>query len=98
MAGCWPEPGFPVDLGGNFFLDPITGNTYTSGVDLTPQRPLYLHGSGFPEAASSTVASTPPIQLLACRREMPRRCTTQLGSRLQRLSGERRCSACVPAP
>jgi hypothetical protein len=40
--------GFPVDLGGNFFLDPITGNTYSSGVDLTPQRPLYLHGSGFP--------------------------------------------------
>ncbi len=40
--------GFPVDLGGNFFLDPITGNTYTSGVDLTPNMPLYLHGSGFP--------------------------------------------------
>jgi hypothetical protein len=40
--------GFPVDLGGNFFLDPITGNTYTSGVNLTPQRPLYLHNSGFP--------------------------------------------------
>jgi hypothetical protein len=40
--------GFPVDLGGNFFLDTITGNTYASGVDLIPNRPLYLHGSGFP--------------------------------------------------
>jgi Carboxypeptidase regulatory-like domain/TonB-dependent Receptor Plug Domain/TonB dependent receptor len=40
--------GFPVDLGGNFFLDPITGNTYTGGVDLSPNTPLYLHGSGFP--------------------------------------------------
>jgi len=40
--------GFPVDLGGNFFLDTITGNTYASGVNYSPQRPLYLHGSGFP--------------------------------------------------
>jgi hypothetical protein len=40
--------GFPVDLGGNFFLDTITGNTYSSGVNFTPQQPLYLHGSGFP--------------------------------------------------
>jgi hypothetical protein len=40
--------GFPVDLSGNFFLDPITGNTYDSGVDLIPGRPLYLHGAGYP--------------------------------------------------
>jgi hypothetical protein len=40
--------GFPVDLSGNFFLDPITGNTYDSGVDLIPNRPLYLHGPGYP--------------------------------------------------
>jgi hypothetical protein len=40
--------GFPVDLGGNFFLDPITGDTYSSGVDLIPKRPLYLHDDGFP--------------------------------------------------
>jgi carboxypeptidase family protein/TonB-dependent receptor-like protein len=40
--------GFPVDLGGNFFLDSITGNTYFSGVDLIPNRPLYMYGSGFP--------------------------------------------------
>jgi hypothetical protein len=40
--------GFPVDLSGNFFLDPITGNTYYSGVDLIPNRPLYRHGPGYP--------------------------------------------------
>jgi len=40
--------GFPVDLGGNFFLDPITGDTYSSGVDLIPKRPLYLHNDAFP--------------------------------------------------
>jgi Carboxypeptidase regulatory-like domain/TonB dependent receptor len=40
--------GFPVDLSGNFFLDPITGNTYDSGVDLIPGRPLYLRGPGYP--------------------------------------------------
>jgi Carboxypeptidase regulatory-like domain/TonB dependent receptor/TonB-dependent Receptor Plug Domain len=40
--------GFPVDLGGNFFLDTITGNTYASGVNFIPQRPLYLHGPGSP--------------------------------------------------
>jgi hypothetical protein len=40
--------GFPVDLSGNFFLDPITGNTYDSGVDLIPNRPLYLHGPAYP--------------------------------------------------
>ena len=40
--------GFPVDLGGNFYLDTITGSTYSSGVDLVPGRPLYLHGPGFP--------------------------------------------------
>jgi hypothetical protein len=40
--------GFPVNLSGNFFLDPITGSTYDSGVDLIPNRPLYLHGPGYP--------------------------------------------------
>jgi hypothetical protein len=40
--------GFPVDLSGNLFLDPITGDTYYSGVDLVPGQPLYLHGYGFP--------------------------------------------------
>lgn len=40
--------GFPVDLSGNFFLDSITGDTYYSGVDLIPKRPLYLHAYGLP--------------------------------------------------
>jgi hypothetical protein len=40
--------GFPVDLLGNFFFDPVTGRPYYSGVDLVPGRPLYLHGSQYP--------------------------------------------------
>ena len=40
--------GFPVDLAGNLFLDSITGNTYFSGVDLIPKRPLYLQGQSYP--------------------------------------------------
>lgn len=40
--------GFPVDLFGNFFFDPLTGRPYYSGVNLTANRPLYLHGSQYP--------------------------------------------------
>jgi hypothetical protein len=40
--------GFPVDLLGNFFFDPVTGRPYYSGVNLTPNRPLYMHGSQYP--------------------------------------------------
>ncbi len=40
--------GFPVNLAGNFFFDPITGNPYYSGVDLIPNRPFYLRGPGYP--------------------------------------------------
>jgi hypothetical protein len=40
--------GFPVNLSGNFSLDPVTGNTFYSGVNLNPGRPLYLHGSQYP--------------------------------------------------
>ena len=40
--------GFPVDLLGNFFFDPVTGRPYYSGVDLVSGRPLYLHGSQYP--------------------------------------------------
>jgi hypothetical protein len=40
--------GFPVDLSGNFFLDPVAGNTYYSGVNLIPNRPLYLNSSAYP--------------------------------------------------
>jgi hypothetical protein len=38
--------GFPVNLSGNFFFDPVTGTPYYSGVDLIPGRPLYLYGFG----------------------------------------------------
>jgi hypothetical protein len=37
--------GFPVDLLGNFFFDPITGKPYYSGVDLVPGKQSYLHDS-----------------------------------------------------
>ncbi len=40
--------GFPVNLAGNFFFDPITGTPYYSGVDLIPKLPLYLKGPGYP--------------------------------------------------
>jgi len=40
--------GFPVDLLGNFFFDPVTGRPYYSGVNLTANRPLYSHGSQYP--------------------------------------------------
>lgn len=40
--------GFPVNLSGNFFFDPVTGDPYYSGVDLIPNRPLYLHGYEYP--------------------------------------------------
>ena len=40
--------GFPVNLSGNFFFDPDTGLPYYSGVDIIPNRPLYLYGSQYP--------------------------------------------------
>jgi len=40
--------GFPVNLMGNIFSDPATGERYYSGVDLIPGRPLYLHGPQYP--------------------------------------------------
>jgi Carboxypeptidase regulatory-like domain/TonB-dependent Receptor Plug Domain len=40
--------GFPVDLLGNFFFDPVTGRPYYSGVNLTANRSLYSHGSQYP--------------------------------------------------
>lgn len=40
--------GFPVNLMGNLFSDPATGERYYSGVDLIPGRPLYLYGSQYP--------------------------------------------------
>jgi len=40
--------GFPVNLMGNLFSDPATGDRYYSGVDLIPSRPLYLDSSQYP--------------------------------------------------
>jgi hypothetical protein len=40
--------GFPVNLMGNLFSDPATGDRYYSGVDLIPGKALYLYGSQFP--------------------------------------------------
>ncbi len=40
--------GFPVDILGNFFFDPLTGRPYYSGVDLVPGKPLYLHNPQLP--------------------------------------------------
>jgi hypothetical protein len=55
LVGTWAvdgrliaRTGFPVNLSGNFSLDPVTGNTFYSGVNLNPGRPLYLHGSQYP--------------------------------------------------
>jgi hypothetical protein len=40
--------GFPVNVLGNFTLDPITGQPYYGGVDLVGGRPLYVYGSQYP--------------------------------------------------
>jgi TonB-dependent Receptor Plug Domain. len=39
---------FPVTLMGNLLSDPATREKYYNGVDLTPNRPLYLYGSQYP--------------------------------------------------
>ncbi len=55
MIGGWEtdgrftaRSGFPVNLMGNLFSDPATGDRYYSGVNLIPGRPLYLYGPQFP--------------------------------------------------
>jgi hypothetical protein len=40
--------GFPVELLGNFFFNPVTGRPYYSGVDLVPGKPFYLHDPQVP--------------------------------------------------
>jgi hypothetical protein len=40
--------GFPVTPFGNRFLDPVSGERYYSGVDLIPNRPLYIHAPQYP--------------------------------------------------
>ncbi|MGB8481504.1 MAG: carboxypeptidase regulatory-like domain-containing protein [Acidobacteriaceae bacterium] len=39
---------FPMTALGNIFSDPATGNRYFSGVDLIPNKPLYVYGSQYP--------------------------------------------------
>jgi hypothetical protein len=39
---------YPVSLLGNLFSDPVTGARYYNGVDLIPNRPLYLSGPQYP--------------------------------------------------
>lgn len=40
--------GFPVEVMGNLFSDPATGDRYYSGANLVAGQPLYLHGSQYP--------------------------------------------------
>ncbi len=56
LFGKWGAEGrlmartaFPVNLLGNLFSDPATGDRYYSGVDRVPGRPLYLFGAEFPD-------------------------------------------------
>lgn len=44
--------GFPVTLQGRSYVDPGTGNTYYSGLDLVPNQPIYLYGSQYPGGRS----------------------------------------------
>lgn len=39
---------FPVTLYGQTQLDPATGNEFSSGLDLVPNQPIYLHVQGVP--------------------------------------------------
>jgi len=54
LLGSWVLDGrliartaFPVTLLGNLFSDPATGDRYYNGVNLIPNRPLYLYGSEY---------------------------------------------------
>jgi hypothetical protein len=54
VLGSWGFDGrliartaFPVTLYGNLFSDSVTGDRYYNGVNLIPNRPLYLYGSEY---------------------------------------------------
>ncbi len=54
VLGSWGVDGrliartaFPVTLFGNLFSDPETGDRYYNGVNLIPNRPLYLYGAEY---------------------------------------------------
>jgi len=58
--------GFPVTILGNTILNPSTGSYYYSGVNLLPEKPVYLYGSQYPggrslnSAAFATPAGSEP--------------------------------------
>jgi hypothetical protein len=52
---------FPVTLRGSSYVDPGTGNTYNTGLNLVSGKPIYLYGSHYPggKAINPTAFSTP---------------------------------------
>lgn len=54
--------GFPVTLEGSSYVDPGTGNTYFSGLNIVPDQPFYLYGAQYPggRAINPKAFSTPP--------------------------------------
>lgn len=53
---------FPVTLEGSSYVDPGTGNTYYSGLNLVPGQPTYLYGTQYPggREINPEAFSTPP--------------------------------------
>jgi hypothetical protein len=48
---------FPVTLQGKTLTNPATGSTYSSGVNLVPNEPIYLYGSEYPGGRSINPAA-----------------------------------------
>jgi hypothetical protein len=73
ILGNWSVDGrliartaFPVNLAGNMSFDSVTGSTYYSGVNLIPNRPLYLYSKSYPGGRmfnGGPVAHTPAFTL-----------------------------------
>jgi hypothetical protein len=49
--------GFPIPLTGNFSIDPATGSSFATGLNLVPNKPVYLYGSQFPGGRSINPAA-----------------------------------------
>lgn len=49
--------GFPIFLQGNPTIDPATGSSFTTGLNLVPNKPFYLYGSQFPGGRSVNTAA-----------------------------------------
>src|SRR6266567_1864751 len=56
--------GFPITLQGNSLIDPTTGNTFYSGVNLVANQPIYVRGNQYPggRAVNPGAFSTPSGQ------------------------------------